>query len=304
MPTIEIERIITDDPAFLVRDQLLDEATVAAYAEEPERLPPVELWSEPDTNAIYPLDGQHRLAAHRQRDLAQIAVTYFEGDRAEAEARARTANLRHGLRLSAAEQRRARLEVIERLYERSNNWIAEDLHCSPNTVAALRAKLEEAGRIPRLDRLKRKGGGDTPRHYETEAEEETGPAASNVQPPSDLMEPEPEPDNQDGGYDVEDSEGAAKPTGGGEPASSRPEPAGDDFSPSDHTAVNTTLKLAQLGQPLAMEATLYVDDQAHSIPVTLLAANGPIAGAPQTAPDHTNILVIGADTARRLGLIL
>jgi len=325
MQTIAIDSIITDDPAFIVRDEVLNEATVTTYAEEPDRLPAIEVWRDPDTGQVYLLDGQHRLAAHRQRAMADIPVIYFEGSRVEAEARARVANLQHGLALSGPERRRARLEVVERLYEYSNHWIAEDfLRCSSNTVAALRSSLEEAGRIPKLDRMKRKGGGSTPRSYDEngDAEDESPDDGlfgneRNIKPPADLLEPEEKPNNNDGGYnaggdDEEDDDSGGLPSD--RPAKTD---AGAGFSPhstgsgqaSDGTvrkggkAGQTTLKLAQVGEPLAVEVVLYVDGDAHSIPVTLLMAEGAIAGAPETTPEHPHVLAISADLGRAMGLL-
>ncbi|MCG3212608.1 MAG: hypothetical protein FOGNACKC_06278 [Anaerolineae bacterium] len=316
MNTLEINSIITDDPAFIVRDERLDETTIAAYAEEPERLPAVEVWADPASGYIFLLDGQHRLAAHQRRGLAEIPVTFFEGSRAEAEARARVANLLHGLQLTGAERRRARLEVIERLYEYSNNWIAEDfLRCSSSTVAALRAGLEEAGRIPRLTRLKRKDGGTTPRTYDTNADaDDKAPddglfgSERDIKPPVDLLEPEPAPDNNDGGYNVAEDGDGEDDEGGGLPSDRHAKvDSGAGFSPSESTprqrVSQTTLKLAQLGEALALEVTLYVDGAAQSVPVTLLIADGPVAGAPETTPEHRNVLVIEAGTARSLGLL-
>jgi hypothetical protein len=315
MTTILLDYLITDDSAFIVRDQRLDESTVTAYAEEPERLPPVEVWREPDTGQVYLLDGQHRVEAARRRRLAEIPITTFEGSRPEAEARARVANLWHGLPLTGSERRRVRMEVIERLYEYSNNWIAEDfLRCSSNTVAALRSNLEEAGRIPRLERFQRKGGGTTPRtreHINDDAEDKVADdglfgAERNIRPPADLLAPDPIPNNNDGGYDAgADNDDDDEPSGG-EPA--RPNDGGgrgtalfQQTAPALPRQI--TLKLAQIGEPLAVEVVLYVNGEAHSVPVTLLVADGPISGLPETGPDHQRAFIIGAETARKMGLL-
>ena len=321
MTTILLDYLITDDPTFIVRDKRLDEATVTAYTEEPERLPPVEVWREPDTGQIYLLDGQHRVEAARRRRLTEIPITTFEGSRPEAEARARVANLWHGLPLTGAERRRVRMEVIERLYEYSNNWIAEDfLRCSSNTVAALRSNLEEAGRIPRLERFQRKGGGTTPRVRENvndDAEDKVLDdglfgTERNIRPPADLLDKEIIPNNNDGGYNAgADDDDDDDNDGGGKFGGKRLE-ADDDGGSRQQTAMfehaapalprQVTLRLAQLGEPLAAEVVMYINGQAHSIPVTLLVADGMIAGLPETGPDHHRALVIGAGMARKMGL--
>jgi len=316
MTIISIDTIITEDPHFIIRQQRLDEATVAAYAEEPERLPAVEVWPDPDSGYIFLLDGQHRVAAAQRRGLAEIPVFFFEGNRVEAEARARVANLWHGLPLTAAERRQARLEVIERLYEYSNNWIAEDfLRCSGHTVAQLRLNLEEAGRIPRLERFKRKGGGTVARQRknensdaeETVADDGLFGAERNIRPPQDLLAPEPEPDNNDGGYNVaadgdddEEEGGRASGRNGGSDRATFQQAA--PTLPRQPRPV--TLRAAQVGEAMAVEVILYIDGQSHSTPVTLLVADGPISGVPETGPNHRQALIITADVARQMGLLV
>jgi hypothetical protein len=310
MTTISINTIIAEDPNFIIRQQRLDEATVTAYAEEPERLPAVEVWADPDSGYIFLLDGQHRVAAARRRGLAEIPITFFEGSRA------RVANLWHGLPLTAAERRQARLEVIERLYEYSNNWIAEDfLRCSSNTMAQLRLSLEEAGRIPRLERLKRKGGGTVARQRKDDNADAAEAVADdglfgterNIRPPKDLLAPDPEPDNNDGGYnvaadgddDAEDSRRNAGRNGSSDRATFQQSAPALPRQPRP-----MTLRAAQVGEALAVEVILYVNGQSHSTPVTLLVADGPISGVPETGPDHQQALIITAEVARKMGVLV
>ncbi len=318
MTTILLNTIITNDPTFIIREQRLDEATVSAYAEEPERLPAVEVWPDPDSGHIFLLDGQHRVAVAQRRGLTDIPVTFFEGSRVEAEARARVANLWHGLPLTAAERRRVRLEVIERLYEYSNNWIAEDfLRCSSNTVARLRLNLEEAGRIPKLDRFQRKGGGTVARQRDTHNDDAAEKVADdglfgterNIRPPKDLLEPEPEPDNNDGGYNVAaDGDDDNDDTGTAGTRSGRNGNGNTMFQQTAPTLPRqpqqVTLRAAQIGEPLAIEVVVYVNGKSHSTPVTLLVADGPISGVPETGPDHRQALIISADVARKMGLLV
>jgi hypothetical protein len=128
MTQLPITQIIIDDPAFYLRD--LDPTTVSRYAEDIERLPPIEVWqadgfgvsaarpSSPGSQsngAVYLVDGRHRLEAHLQCARDEISVVYFEGSRPEAEARARAANLTHALPLTAAQRRQAQVEILERL---------------------------------------------------------------------------------------------------------------------------------------------------------------------------------------------
>ncbi len=326
MTTISLDTVITDDPAFIVRERRLDESTVAAYAEEPERLPAVEVWPDPESGFIFLLDGQHRVAAARRRGLPEIPVVFFEGSRVEAEARARVANLWHGLPLTATERRRVRLEVIERLHEYSNNWIAEDfLRCSSNTVAQLRVSLEEAGRIPRLERFQRKGGGTVARQRasanvnddaaEKVVDDGLFGTERNIRPPKDLLAPDPVPDNNDGGYNVaddgddDDEPGMGRAGRNGSGSGSSGSSRGGAMFQQDAPALppqprQVTLRAAQIGEPLAIEVIVYVNGKSHSTPVTLMVAEGPISGVPETGPDHQQALIISADVARKMGLLI
>jgi len=298
-------REIIDDPAFQLREP--DAVTVSRYAEDVEQLPPIEVWRE--NGSAYLVDGRHRIEAHKKRELETIQVVYFEGSRAEAEARARSANLTHALPLTAAQRRQARCDILERLYEYNNLWLAQDhMHCSKNTVAALREKLEEAERIPRLDEFLCRDGSTTPRTKEKNVDEEPDDdlfgERRDIQPPEDLLEPEQEPDNNDGDYNVEEDEpeiesAPSAPKSGGvvdEPSS------GGDYGHAAEKARNAAIKLAQLGDPYAVEVVMYVDDEPHAIPVTMLIAEGPVAGVEEAAPGHINVLVVGREIAEKLML--
>jgi hypothetical protein len=305
MTQLFISKIIIDDPAFYLRD--LDPATVSRYAEDIDRLPAIEVWQ--DDNLVYLVDGRHRLEAHLQRARDEIGVVYFEGSRPEAEARARAANLTHALPLTAAQRRQARVEILERLYEYSNNWLAQDyMACSPNTVAALRESLEEAGQIPHLNSFKSRDGSTQPRRHDQD-DDEAEPGANFDHATEDLAGPGEEAvrlsahaEAGSGGYDdIEVEEAPAVPTKRGGSG----EFEGGDIGggePGDGRARNAAVKLAQLGEPLAVEVLLYVDGQPASIPVTMLIAEGAISGVEEAAPGFSNVLVLGRDLAGELGL--
>lgn len=298
---------IKDEPAFRVREP--DADTVARYAEDIDRLPPVEVWSA-DGGAVYLVDGRHRLEAHRQCGLETIPVVFFDGSRLEAEARARAANLSHALPLTAGERRQARIEILERLYEYSNNWLAQDyMACSPNTVAALRISLEDTGQIPRVDRFKSKDGSLQPRnHARNEAPDEAegfAPDEPEAESPEwygdlDLAPAEDEPDETPGTSGEAPSANAKTPVTDG--FGDNGEPGRDSFSPAQ--TQNAMVKLAQVGEPLAVEVTLYVDGEAMSIPVTMLMADGAIGGVNEAAPGFDNVLVLKQQLAQELGLWL
>jgi hypothetical protein len=66
-----------------------------------------------------------------------------------------------------------------------------------------------------------------------------------------------------------------------------------------------TLKLAQVGEPLTLEAGLWIEGKLQPIPVTLLiSVNAPPKGMPEVSPEHENCLVIGRALAENLQLLL
>ena len=134
---------------------------------------------------------------------------------------------------------------------------------------------------------------------EDEAESEAG-----LLPP---VEPDGEPDPT--GYDDIETE-AETPTGGPSDPGGQ---AGFDGQSGDGEpghgetpgrARNAAVKLAQLGEPLAVEVILYVDGQPASIPVTMLIAEGAIGGVEVAAPGFSNVLVVGHELAEELRLWL
>lgn len=329
--TIRIDEITIGGDGFSVRP--LNEDTVQLYQEIADRLPPVEGWLEPETGQIFLVDGRHRCEASRRAGLEEIAITLLQGERVDAEVRAFGANLAHPLPLTQVQRRWAISQIVLRRYRRTNNWIAEEASCSPQTVAKIREEMEEAKKIPVLDRLERKGGGTTPREFnrigdtgrtdspfgntpdffdEAEAAEEAKKQEKReVKPPADLMaENRPV---QDGGYDVDadgPDEAEFESTGplitGLEKsavlASSMPWAGGDN----GRGGQQRMLKFAQLNEDgLPVEVMLYVDGQPHSIPVTLLVAAGAVSGLPETSlPDHGRaVLIVGEELGRRLRLL-
>lgn len=329
--TIRIDEITIGGEGFSVRP--LNEDTVQLYQEIADRLPPVEGWLEPETGQIFLVDGRHRCEARRRAGLEEIAITLLQCERVDAEVRAFGANLAHPLPLTQVQRRWAIGQIVLRRYRRTNNWIAEEASCSPQTVAKIREELEQAKKIPVLDRLERKGGGTTPREFnrigdagrtdspfgntpdffdEAEAAEEARKQEKReVKPPANLMaEDRPV---RDGGYDVDadgPDEAEFEATGplitGLEKsavlASSLPWAGGDN----GRNGQQRMLKFAQLNEDgLPVEVMLYVDGQPHSIPVTLLIAAGAVAGLPETSlPDHGRaVLIVGEELGRRLRLL-
>jgi hypothetical protein len=322
--TLEIDTIIMGPQGFDVRP--LDDSTVDKYREVAEQLPPVEVWREPETLAIYLVDGKHRCRARQLEGFSDVTAVTIECDRVDAEVRAFSVNLSHPLPLTTVQRRRAIEEIVKRRYARTNNWIAEEAKCSANTVARARERLEEEGHIPTLERLERKDGGTTPRFYQKieaegrsdspfgntpdffdEAEErekakqESQPDNNDLQPPPDLIHSDSRKPTRDGGYDIsEDEQDDEDENEGGPIITGLEQPA---FKPG--LGKKRELNFAQVGEALPIEITIYVDDKPHGIPVTLMFTNGAVAGVPATSlPEHQQAaLIVDVRLGKQLKLV-
>lgn len=308
MATVTIQISNLTDP-FQIR-QSMDDATVRDYRENITGLPPILAWQNVDGQWVI-LDGRHRCEARRQEGLTDIEVVAFEGTPEEAEAKAWTANLKHGLPLNRDEKRSARTAVVRLLHPRTNNWIATELGCSPHTVESIRAELETAGAIPALERTERKGGGTIAR---------TLPDDSNDGGYDDSEDDQPEEEAPDwlgghtdtsphgGGGWGGDSSGGSDGDGGNVPTDERMSGGGSPASPREQRQAKPgksreiSLKLAQIGEPITAEVVLYVDDRPESIPVTILAAKDSSIAGIETPPEFPAVLIIGDNIAKKLGL--
>jgi hypothetical protein len=329
--TINLDNLIIGADGFNVRP--LDEEFVQRYQDVADNLPPVEGWRDSDTGQIFLVDGRHRYEARRRVGYDTVDVTLLTCSRVDAEVRAFSANLSHPLPLTKLQRRLAIAEIVRRRYTRSNNWIAEEAKCSPQTVAKIREELEAEQKIPVLERLERKGGGTTPREFNRtasldrtdslfgndpdffdeveEAEKANRDRRAEVKPPADLTgQVKP---SRDGGYDVEADE-----RGGAEFESVGPLITGLErsdgsaldrlrsYSRDDGPAQPRMLKFAQLNEGgLTIEVTLYVDGRPYSIPVTLMLAEGTIFGLPETSlpESRQTALILDTEIARQLKLV-
>ncbi len=328
--TVKIADLVLGHDGFNVR--ALNEDTVQYYQEIIDLLPPIEGWQEPETGRLFLVDGRHRCEARRRAGYEDVVVTLLACERVDAEVRAFSANLAHPLPLTRLQRRLAITQIVQRRYTRTNNWIAEEACCNPQTVARIREELEQAGKVPTLDRLERKGGGTVPREFNriSTAERDDSPFGNNpdffdeaeaaaeqakkepreVRAPADLLADEAPV--QDGGYDVdadESDEDTFEATG---PLITGLEkgPSLRDLLPWQGAGRGkgqpVTLKFAQANEEgIPAEVTLYIDGQAHNIPVTLLVADGPIAGLPEVslAENGQAALVLGQELGRRLRLV-
>jgi hypothetical protein len=136
---IAIDKIRTDCGTQM--RAVLDEATVAEYAECIDDLPPITVFH--DGEEYYNADGFHRLAAHKQAGKFKIACAVKSGSLRDAILWACSANASHGRRRTREDKRRA-VETLLRDEEwgaRSDRWIADQVQVGHPLVASVREEL-------------------------------------------------------------------------------------------------------------------------------------------------------------------
>lgn len=325
---VEVDRLIIGANGFFTRP--LDEETVERYRPLIANLPAVEGWVDPETDEVHLLDGGHRVEAHRREGAANIKLIPFDGSREDAEVRSRVANMTHPLQLTSTLWRQAVTEVVRLRHTRSNNWIAEEANCSPITVKNIRLELEEAGTIPYLERLERKGGGTMPREFNRDKDtdeaggeedktnlDETAEADAPLLNEADLLDQEEEEGEEQGtGWDS-GSAVAGQHEGAPEEENRNGRHRGDELSDEAPGASSSrngkeakqkqqTLKFAPSGdEVLPAEVIIYVNGDPQSIPVTIMFAKGAIAGIPETSlEEHQRAaMVVDVEVGRQRGLV-
>lgn len=154
---------ITDDHALQMRVAGTVDDVVLEYVEAMKSgavFPAVEVYY--DGSVHWLADGFHRVAASRHLGLEKIAANVHSGDKRDAILHAMRANLRHGLRATRADKRRA-VEVMLRdsdWSKWSDRAIGQQCGVDGKTVAAVRAELgltattrttTRAGRVYEID---------------------------------------------------------------------------------------------------------------------------------------------------------
>jgi len=294
---------------FHIREAM-DDATVQSYRESIGELPAILVWHDEESGEWIILDGRHRYAARVQEGLDDVEAIVFEGSPAEAEAKAWTANLRHGLPLSKAEKRKARVAVVRLLYTRTDNWIATELGCSPHTIHSIREELEAQGEIPVIERPERKSGGTMPRNLGDGGYDDTEDDAPDEELPdwlggnSEVVSPGHTTGNGVGDGNRRNDEPPDEPE---EPASAakkpKPSPAKEKQPVSDGKKPETSLRFAPAGEPVTANVVVYVNDEPCNIPVTIMFAKGSAVSGIPVEPDFKNILVIGEEAGKSLRLL-
>lgn len=133
----------------------LNQATVDEYRvhlENGGKFPPIDVYRDAKTFQFVVISGEHRLRAHEAAGKTEIhcRIHYWIKNVATALEFATEANAYHGLRYTTKDKRRT-IELWlshKRLWEKSNGAIAKVIGCDPKTVAAVRAELEQLGKIP------------------------------------------------------------------------------------------------------------------------------------------------------------
>lgn len=187
--TIGLAEIVIDDK-LNVRDGL-DNDTIERYMDCFDYLPPVVAF---DIDEGYLLaDGFHRVEAAKRLGREEIEAEVKEGTKQDAEEWAAMANLTHGKPLTRAERRKAVERKIKLHPERANNWIAQDMGVSENTVKKYREELEAGSQIANLNYFVGKDGKKYPRKDAPHSKKDEQPPDEATEQPQEaevIEEPE------------------------------------------------------------------------------------------------------------------
>ncbi len=301
-----------EHPADLIFIQSRAEVNLAVIEEYAEMMEagvefdPVQA-IEDEEGGVYVWDGAHRGEAARKLDRL-LPVEIRAGTRAEAEWLALGANQKHGLRRSRADKRYIVRQALLHPagISRPDREIARHCGVDHKTVGRIRQEMEEAGEIPRVTgRLVTREDGT---QYQLETGREAGPL-----PPDHASEGEldGEDDEFDGdGDEGEFDEGENRDQDGKDghaqqmPEARRPpqpEQAAGPAGPQQRS-----LKFAQVNRGgVALEVTIYVDGEAHQLPVTAMFAQGPISGLPEMslADRQQAALILPVEQGQALNLL-
>jgi hypothetical protein len=241
------------------------------------------------------------LEANLAENHREAEVLFAEGDYIEALVQSRKSNLGHGLPYTRTEWRQAVMDIVKIRHPRSNAWIAREIGCSPVTVGRVRVELEEAGEIPVLEYLEAENGRMVHRQARDEKNDPSEVAEAEAELPEEIAAEEMAEEEE-----VEETEAGRKASQEGK-AQESPE-QGEDISepecePDPGDPIKMALKLARLGEPLAVEVGLWLEGEQHPILTTLLIATNPPKGFEEAAPEYDNCLIITEALARRLNLI-
>ncbi len=169
---------LTLDPRLQPRVNGLIEKAWHEYAEAMRRgdtLPPLRVVvgkeNDQDTLHHWLTQGWHRVTAARSLGLTELDAFVRAGTFADAEDEMLKSNYEHGERRTTEDLQNAirRALLTKRWQRRSDNWIADHLHCSDKTVTTMRGEMELTSEIPKLTRLRGKDGKDRTRRAPKES---------------------------------------------------------------------------------------------------------------------------------------
>ncbi len=145
-PRLAIDKIIID-PYVLPRDsedeKVLEEYAMNIRAYGPDFYPPVEVMREGDVYWLW--DGLYRVKAHKKVGHKEIPAKITGGTREKAMWAAGGANTKHGVRMKAAEKRRAVMNIVRNATaskNRSDGTIALHVGVSVSQVQRCRTDAE------------------------------------------------------------------------------------------------------------------------------------------------------------------
>ncbi len=138
--------------------EALDNETVERYMLTLDELPPIDVWDVEGEASLLVADGLHRLRAAKRNKAETIAAVMHAGTMTEFMESAILANLLHGRAWTRAEKRNCIDAWLKIHTDRTNQWIADDLRVSQNTVADRRESLETDLQIEELEVLIGKDG--------------------------------------------------------------------------------------------------------------------------------------------------
>lgn len=140
--TLAIEHITRDQRLELRQMNKNVVRDYAAMMRRGDRFPPLRIVVDKDGN-YWLLDGFHRLAAAEQIGLQEVEIELVTGTFEDALWLAAGANIRHGLRRTHPDVKRAVVSALQhpRAASQSDRAIAAHVGVSPKTVGSWRRKL-------------------------------------------------------------------------------------------------------------------------------------------------------------------
>lgn len=172
-------RLIQIDPGIQVRVGL-NQTVVASYSKamrQQAQFPPLIIYRS--EGQLILCDGHHRHAAAQAAGIHTLQAIIKSGTRGECLMEAVRVNLRHGLRLSAADKQRVVISLLTTGSDFSDRALAKLVGVSDRTVGRLRSRLN----LPNLDAKRRGSDGKLYRA----SQKKTNPASASPSTPAQVV---------------------------------------------------------------------------------------------------------------------